>query len=61
MLFSQTSSEVKNNWLQWMCPIFVLAGAMIETHVQNDGTTASSSFVPTHQKSSVSTPSINIY
>jgi hypothetical protein len=46
-----------NNWLQWMRPIFVLASATIEVRVQNDGTDASSSSVPTHQQS----PSINIY
>jgi hypothetical protein len=52
---------VKNNLLQWTCPVFILASATIEARVWNDGTGASSSFVPMHQQSPVSAPSINIY
>jgi hypothetical protein len=42
-------------------PCVVLAGTMIEVHVRNNGTNASSSSVPTHQQALVRAPSLNIY
>jgi hypothetical protein len=51
---------VKNKQLQWTRPIFILAGATIEAHVQNDGISASSFSVATHQQLLISVPSINI-
>jgi hypothetical protein len=44
-----------------MCPVFVLAGAMIEARVWNNGTDTSSFSVAMHQQSPISVPSINIY
>jgi hypothetical protein len=44
-----------------MHPIFILASATIEAHVQNDGTDTSSFSVATHQQLLVSVPSINIH
>jgi hypothetical protein len=38
-----------------------LVGATIEARVRNNGTDASSSFVPTHQHTPARAPSLNIY
>jgi hypothetical protein len=51
---------VKNKQLQWTRPIFILAGTTIEAHTQNDGISASSFSVATHQQLLISVPSINI-